>query len=337
MVSGRQTLIIASFILLSAVTTSAGINQWSCIGQISNQADNHVVTTMVISPDGKTITVGTTSDSVCDYTHTPPTVTTSSATDIALNSATLHGSVNANNANSSVLIEYGTSDSYGSTTLPNSTLVTGATVLNISSVLSGLIPETTYHYRVVAVNSGGTSYGNDVTFTTPQPSLSVTTAGNGTGQIATGSSGILCNTDGSGDCISSFHYGNTITLSATTSPDTAFIGWLGACSDVAPCPLAMTTNYNVTGQFVLGAKARVNSTGYLSFGDAYSAAPINPSILIIDGTHALGELVMKHGKDVTLLGGYDSKFEQTTGVKTVLQGTLSIQNGSLRVNGISIK
>jgi hypothetical protein len=32
---------------------------------------------------------------------------------------------------------------------------------------SQLLPETIYHYRIKAVNVNGTSYGNDLTFTTP--------------------------------------------------------------------------------------------------------------------------------------------------------------------------
>ena len=41
-----------------------------------------------------------------------------------------------------------------------------ATAVNISSNISGLIPNTIYYYRAYATNSVGTSYGNVVTFTT---------------------------------------------------------------------------------------------------------------------------------------------------------------------------
>ena len=36
----------------------------------------------------------------------------------------------------------------------------------VSVVLSGLSPNTTYHYRVVGQNSDGTTNGADMTFTT---------------------------------------------------------------------------------------------------------------------------------------------------------------------------
>lgn len=47
--------------------------------------------------------------------------------------------------------------------------------LVLSAVLSGLVSGQTYHYRVVAANSAGTTVGNDLTFTTPVLPSAVTT------------------------------------------------------------------------------------------------------------------------------------------------------------------
>jgi hypothetical protein len=44
---------------------------------------------------------------------------------------------------------------------------------SFSSSLTGLISNTTYYVRAYATNSGGTAYGNQVSFTTPNFSLSV--------------------------------------------------------------------------------------------------------------------------------------------------------------------
>lgn len=44
---------------------------------------------------------------------------------------------------------------------------------SFASVITGLLPNTTYHVRAYATNSVGTAYGNDVTFTTGAPKLYV--------------------------------------------------------------------------------------------------------------------------------------------------------------------
>jgi hypothetical protein len=104
----------------------------------------------------------------------PPDVVTTNATAINLNGATLNGTVNANSDASSVIFEYGTTLAYGSTIVAVPPSVTGNSVTPVNAILSGLPPNTLYHYRVVATNSGGTSNGNDMTFTTGGPPSVVT-------------------------------------------------------------------------------------------------------------------------------------------------------------------
>jgi hypothetical protein len=43
---------------------------------------------------------------------------------------------------------------------------TGNAYLNVSANISGLLPSHTYHFRIVATNSAGTTFGGDRTFTT---------------------------------------------------------------------------------------------------------------------------------------------------------------------------
>ncbi len=96
----------------------------------------------------------------------PPTATTAAATSLASTTATLNGTVNANNQSTTVTFEYGTTTSYGQTinAIPNT--VSGSTNTTVSANLTGLTANTTYHFRVKAVSSVGTTYGSDVTFTT---------------------------------------------------------------------------------------------------------------------------------------------------------------------------
>jgi hypothetical protein len=95
----------------------------------------------------------------------PPVVTTNPATNVTSSSAILNGSLDPHGLATTVHFQYGTTTSYGHTTSMRSQ--TGNTYRNISANISGLSTDTTYHFRIVAINSGGTRFGGDRTFTTP--------------------------------------------------------------------------------------------------------------------------------------------------------------------------
>jgi hypothetical protein len=94
----------------------------------------------------------------------PPLVTTNAATNVASFSATLNGSVHPHGLTTTVHFQYGRTTSYGSTTSAQTR--TGNTNQHVSANISGLSANTTYHFRIVATNSAGTTYGMDRTFST---------------------------------------------------------------------------------------------------------------------------------------------------------------------------
>jgi uncharacterized protein (TIGR02145 family) len=91
---------------------------------------------------------------------------TSAATSVTTTTATLNGTVNANNSSATITFQYGLTTSYGTEVASDHNPVTGNTNTAVSKSISGLSNATTYHYRVKAVSSKGTTYGNDMTFTT---------------------------------------------------------------------------------------------------------------------------------------------------------------------------
>jgi phosphodiesterase/alkaline phosphatase D-like protein len=95
-----------------------------------------------------------------------PSAATVAATSVQGLTATVNGTVNANDVSTVVSFEYGTTTSYGNTATASQSPVTGTTATSVSADLSGLSPVTLYHFRVKAVNSIGTTYGDDMTFTT---------------------------------------------------------------------------------------------------------------------------------------------------------------------------
>ena len=104
-----------------------------------------------------------------------PVVVTGAASAITPRSARLVGSVDPQGAATVFHFEYGVSDNYGAV-VP---AVDGDVALELAQVdcdVSDLQPGTTYHFRLVATNAGGSSYGSDVALTTlPQPAPDVST------------------------------------------------------------------------------------------------------------------------------------------------------------------
>jgi MSHA biogenesis protein MshQ len=97
----------------------------------------------------------------------PPAATTVAASSLSATGATLNGTVTSNGASTTVTFDYGLTTGYGSSiTASQSPLAAGASGAAVSATLTGLTCNTTYHFRVNAVNSSGTTNGGDITFTT---------------------------------------------------------------------------------------------------------------------------------------------------------------------------
>ena len=101
-----------------------------------------------------------------------PVAVTSVDTKVTSTGATLNGVVAPKGAETTYHFEYGTSTTYGKRVPLTEEVKVGAGRLPVavSQTLTGLETSTLYHYRITATNSGGTSYGEDKTFTTGYPS-----------------------------------------------------------------------------------------------------------------------------------------------------------------------
>jgi hypothetical protein len=107
-----------------------------------------------------------------DRTFTPHWVTgleTGEATDIEAGSATLHGELDPAGEATNYYFQWGFTKTYGHVTPALPGAVTSADGLTqVETSLTGLLTSnSTYHYRIVGVNSLGTSRGFDRQFTTP--------------------------------------------------------------------------------------------------------------------------------------------------------------------------
>jgi hypothetical protein len=103
----------------------------------------------------------------------PPSATTGSTSSIGQSSATVLGTVNPNGQSTTYYFEYGPTTSYGTQTTPVNA-GSGTTPVSVHATFYGLTVNTTYHYRLVATSSTGTTDGADQTLTTtPTPSQAV--------------------------------------------------------------------------------------------------------------------------------------------------------------------
>jgi hypothetical protein len=89
-----------------------------------------------------------------------PVATTGAASSITYDSAVVAASVNPKDSATVVYFQYGTTNKYGAQSAPTE-LAAGATAVPVSVLLSGLTAATTYHYRIVATNTSGTTLGAD--------------------------------------------------------------------------------------------------------------------------------------------------------------------------------
>jgi phosphodiesterase/alkaline phosphatase D-like protein len=106
----------------------------------------------------------------------PPSAPTAavSAPEATASGFKLKGAINPNNLESAYHFEFGTTTAYGtSLPEPDASVGSGANAVPVSQEVTGLLPSTTYHYRIVASNSEGPGVSGDQAFTTPPPKPTV--------------------------------------------------------------------------------------------------------------------------------------------------------------------
>jgi len=146
-------------------------------------------------------------------TLSKPSVTTLEANSIRETTVILNGLVNPKGHKASYYFEYGPTKDYGATTT-SMDAGSGNSEINVSVDLTGLNGETIYHFRLVATNSYGTSYGNDITFTTPN-GIATTLEASSIGVITATLNGLV-NPHGI-NAIYYFEYGTTNNYGSTTA------------------------------------------------------------------------------------------------------------------------
>jgi DNA-binding beta-propeller fold protein YncE len=110
------------------------------------------------------------------FTTVPPALITTSATEVKATEATLQTEVNPLGHDTTYYFQYGAQPCQpdpeactSSPVPPGEDIGAGEQPITKTLTLTNLTPDSTYHYRVVAINSLGTSEGAEYTITTPRP------------------------------------------------------------------------------------------------------------------------------------------------------------------------
>jgi WD40-like Beta Propeller Repeat len=102
-----------------------------------------------------------------------PTISSTSVSSVTTKSALLEAAINPGGEATTYHFEYGPADCASnpctSVPVPNGNVGSGFTAIEVVDEIAGLSPGTTYHFRVLATNGGGTSEGPDTVFKTYAP------------------------------------------------------------------------------------------------------------------------------------------------------------------------
>ena len=286
-----------------------------------------------------------------------PSVTTNPVTAITSNSASSGGNVTSDGGGFVIAkgVCWSTSEN---PTISDPHSMDGANTGTFTGLIGGLNPATPYHVRAYATNSGGTGYGEDISFTTLPTIPTVTTAAvsNVTGNSAQ-SGGNVTSAEGStvtarGVCWSS---GGAPTLadSHTTDGDGtgAFISTLAGLSPGTTYQVRAYATNSVGTAYGTGVSFKTDyatniyvskiqgcggkSPCFTDLQTAVSAAGNGSLILIAEGTYA-GDFSLDGEKAITLQGGWDTSFENMN-MGTKLQGAPRASKGSLTIQNATIE
>jgi hypothetical protein len=191
------------------------------------------------------------------------------ASAISTSGATLNGTVNPQNSESTYRFEYGTDETYGSFAPESETPLSDASPSDhaVSAPVTGLTPGTLYHFRVTATNAAGPVQGADQTFWTAPAAIPGATN-------ITGVSATLTGTIAPHGSAATYHFNyGTTTEYGSSAPVADADG--GSSSEDTPVSVSVTglrpgTTYHVQVVTTIGSTTIAGADGTFTTSPAPS-------------------------------------------------------------------
>ena len=266
---------------------------------------------------------------------TSPGATTNPANNVASNSATLNGTVNPHGLTTTVYFQYGTTISYGSAT-PNQTF-TGNTTRSVTANVSGLTASRTYHFRIVAHNSAGTTYGNDRTFTTLSPTGPPVVITKPATLVASYSATLNGSLDPHGlPTTVYFQYGTTTSYGLTTAPQSKSGNtYQNVLANISGLMAGTTYHFRIVATNSAGTRYGADRTFTALSPTGPPVVITNPATNVTSSSATLKGTVDPHGLNTSVHFQYGTttSYGSTTASQTKTGNTY--QNVSANISGLS--
>ena len=319
-VAGYQNLNVGNTISRSVTGLNASTTYYYRVRAYNasgTSGNSNVVSVTTLSPTG------------------PPVAITNPATLIASFSATLNGLVDPHGLTTTVYFQYGTTTSYGHTTL--SQIKTGNTYQSVSANLSGLTASTTYHFRTVATNTAGTRYGTDRTFTTltatGPPVVTTSTAT----LIASFSATLNGSVDPHGLTTTVYlQYGTTTSYGLTTAPQSKSGNtYQNVTANISSLTASTTYHFRMVATNSAGTRYGSDRTFTTLSATGRPVVITNPATNIATNTATLNGSVDPHGLTTTVYFQYGTtiSYGQTSASQSKTGNVY--QNVSANISGLT--
>lgn len=187
----------------------------------------------------------------------PPAAVTGPPLAVGAGTATLAGAVIAGDSETTYSFEYGSTTGYGIGTPPQ-TLPAGTDPVVVQADITNLGLDASWHYRLVARSTSGTTYGADQTFTTSAPVRSPFVLSLPVDRISASTATAHARVDPGGRATQvTFQYGPTPALGSQTAAVS-----IGAGEVLAPVDVALTDLQPNTPYFVRAVATNDAGTSY---------------------------------------------------------------------------